>query len=232
MLVSCILVSHNKEFLCHEAIRSVINQTHQDWECLVVDSGVLYDQGYFNSFPWSADERLVYIRSSETEETRRTKAMAPWCFNECFRNGLVKGEIVMYLCDDDLLYPDAFQVFSSFFESRPDVMAAYASQDIGVIYPNGMRAVVGERRAVGVAGRCCNGRTLDCQVDYLQFCHRRTLLDRFPGKEWWPEAKDMHENHADGIFMERCGQLTPVYPIDLKVSQNRRTPQSTYGPVK
>lgn len=232
MLVTCILVSHNKPNLCHEAIMSVVNQTHQDWECLVVDSGVLYDQDYFNSFSWSADDRFVFVRSTETDETRRTKAMAPWCFNECFRNGLVKGEVVVYLCDDDILYPDAFQVFSSYFESRPDVQAVYASQDIGVIYPNGWRSVIGERRAVGIAGRCCNGRTLDCQVDYLQFCHRKTLLDKFTfGNEFWPEGKDT-ESHADGVFMERCGQIVPVYPIDIKVSQNRRTPQSTYGPVK
>lgn len=231
MLVSCILVSHNKPHLCHESITSVINQTHQDWECLVVDSGILYDQGYYNSFPWSADERLSFIRSTETDEIRSTKAMAPWCFNECFRNGLVNGEIVMYLCDDDILYPDAFQTFASFFETRPDALAAYASQDIGVIYPNGNRAVVGERRAVGLAGRCCGGRTLDCQVDYLQFCHRKSLLDRFAGNEWWPESKHS-ESHADGVFMERCGVITPIHPIDIKVSQNRRTPQSTYGPVK
>lgn len=231
MLVTCLLVSHNKPDLCSEAVQSVVNQTHQDWECLVMDSGVLYDKGYFDAFPWSADERFTFIRSSETMETRKTKAMAPWCFNECIRSGLVKGELVMYLCDDDLLYPNAFQTFVAYAESRPDVLAMYASQDMGVIYPNGWRAVVGERRAIGVAGRCCGGRPLDCQVDYLQFCHRKSILDKMQGSEWWSESKST-ESHADGIFMERCGELTPIHPIDVKVSQNRRTPQSTYVPVK
>lgn len=232
MLVSCLLVSHNKPHLCHEAIQSVINQTHQEWECFVVDSGVLYDQGYFNSFSWSADERLIFVRSTETEETRRTKAMAPWCFNECFRSGMVRGELIVYLCDDDLLYPNAFQTFTSFAESRPDAMAFYASQDVGVIYPNGWRAVVGERRAIGMAGKCCNGRTLDCQVDYGQMCHRLSLLNRLPGgDEYWNEGKET-ESHADGVFMEKIGSVTPFYPIDIKVGQNRRTPTSTYGPSK
>lgn len=231
MLMTCILVSHNKPHICHEAISSVVNQTHQDWELLVVDSGVLYDQGYYDMFPWSSDERIVFIRSSETSETRKTKAMAPWCFNECFRNGLVSGDLVMYLCDDDFLYPNAFQTFISYTEANPKVEAMYASQDIGVIYPNGDRAVIGERRAIGLAGRCCNGRPLDCHVDYLQFCHKRTLLDKLPGTEWWSESKDT-ESHADGVFMEVCGTITPIHPIDIKVSQNRRTPQSTYAPVK
>jgi hypothetical protein len=144
---------------------------------------------------------------------------------------MVRGEVVMYLCDDDILYPDAFHTFASFFQTQPEALAAYASQDVGVIYPNGHRAVVSERRAVGMAGRCCNGRTLDCQVDYLQFCHRKSLLDKFDGNEWWNEGKGT-ESHADGVFMERCGTYTPIYPIDIKVSQNRRTPTSTYGPVK
>jgi spore maturation protein CgeD len=229
MLVSCIVVSHNKANLCHESIQSVVNQTHQEWECFIVDSGVLYDQGYYDAFSWSADERLMFIRSTETEETRRTKAMAPWCFNECFRNGLIKGEIVMYLCDDDILYPNAFQTFVAYAESRPDALAFYASQDMGVIYSNGWRAVVGERRAVGIGGRCCGGRTMDCQVDYLQFAHRISLLNKFPGDEYWPEGKDT-ESHADGVFMEKCGMLTPIHPIDIKISQNRRTPTSTYVP--
>jgi hypothetical protein len=231
MLVSCILVSHNKPHLCHEAIGSVVAQTHAQWQCLVVDSGVLYDQGYFQKLPWAQDERLVVLRSTETEETRRTKAMAPWCFNECIRKGLIKGELVMYLCDDDILYANAFASFVHYARRRPDVVAMYASQDLGIIHPDGRREIVGERRAYGLGGRCCNGRALDCEVDYLQFCHRAALLRQFPGEQWWPEDKES-ESHADGLFLERCGAIAPLYPIDVKVSQNRRTPQSTYVPVK
>lgn len=229
MLVTCILVSHDKPDLCHEAVQSVLDQTHRSWECLVVDSGVLFDRGYFQSYPWADDPRLRIIRSTETEETRRTRAMAPWCFNECFRNRLVRGELVMYLCDDDVLYPNAFRTFVDFATKRPDVLAMYASQDLGVIHPDGRRTIVGERRADRLAGRCCNGRGLDCEVDYLQFCHRATLLERFPTDEFWPERKGT-ESHADGVFMERCGAITPIHPIRVKVSQNRRTPRSKYVP--
>jgi spore maturation protein CgeD len=231
VLVTCIVVSHDKPDLCHEAIQSLVDQTHTEWQGLVMDSGVLIDGGYFDSFPWSTHPRLTFLRSGETPRIRRTRAMAPWCFNECFRRGLVRGELVMYLCDDDLLYPKAFETFVSYAEAQPAVLAMYASQDIGMIYPDGSRAVVGERRAVGLAGRSCRGRPLDCQVDYLQFCHRREILRFFRGKEYWPEGKRT-ESHADGIFMERCGRYVPVHPIDVKVGQNRRTPQSTYLPAR
>src|SRR5262249_27399445 len=64
-------------------------------------------------------------------------------------------------------------------------------------------------------------------VDYLQFCHKADILKLFPDDEYWPEAKETEE-HADGLFMERVGERVPIHPIDVKVSQNRRTARSTY----
>ena len=93
MRVSCICVCHNKPDVTHEAIGSILSQTYPDWEALVVDSGALYDAGYYDQFAWRTDRRVRLIRSHETEETRRSRAMAPWCFNECFRRGLVRGEL-------------------------------------------------------------------------------------------------------------------------------------------
>jgi glycosyltransferase involved in cell wall biosynthesis len=230
MRVTCICVCHNKPRLAHEAVESIVSQTHQDWEALVIDSGVLYHAGYYDQFDWRRDRRIKLICSAETEEIRRTKAMAPWCFNECFRKGRVTGDLVMYLCDDDILYPNAFDTFASYCRRHPGAQAMYASQDIGAIYPNGWRAIVGERRATVPGGQACGGRDMDCQVDYLQLCHRVDVLKQFPDNEYWPESKEF-ESHADGIFMERLGQLVAIHPIDIKVSQNRRTPQSTFDPV-
>lgn len=230
MRVTCICVCHDKPDVAHEALRSIVDQTHTDWEAIIVDSGVLYDAGYYQKLPWLNDPRIKLIRSNETDETRRTKAMAPWCFNECFRQGLVTGDLVVYLCDDDLLYPKAFETFVSYCRERPDAQAMYASQDLGIVYPNGWHAIVGERRVNGPGGRSCNGRRMDCEIDYLQFCHRTEVLKRFPDHEYWPESKSTEE-HADGIFMERVGALVPIHPIDVKVSQNRRTPRSLNIPM-
>ena len=157
--------------------------------------------------------------------------MAPWCYNECFRRGPVKGDLIMYLCDDDLLYANAFATFVSFCEKNPHAQAMYASQDIAVISPNGWRAIVGERRATQPGGKFCSGRRMDCHVDYLQFCHKSEVLRLLPSHEYWPESKDS-ESHADGIFMERIGEHVTIYPIDVKVSQNRRTLQSINVPVR
>jgi hypothetical protein len=223
--MTILIVSHNKPRLLPEAMASVLAQSEANWQAILFDSGLLWDQGYFNRQPWTADPRLRLVRSTETPALRRRKAMAPWCFNECFRRGLVLGELVMYLCDDDILYPEAFATFMEAFAKNQDAMAMYASQDVGWLGPDGQSKIVGARRALVTGGRCCAGRIMDCQVDYLQLCHRRDALQSFPTDEYWPEDKATGD-HADGLFMEKLGSCYPILPIDRKVSLNRRTPWS------
>jgi spore maturation protein CgeD len=228
--IGILIVSHNKPGLLLEAVQSVLDQSLANWQGILIDSGILYDRGFFAGVPWAADPRLAIVRSPETPALRRQKAMAPWCFNECFRRGWVRGELVMYLCDDDILYPHAFQTFVEAFERNPAAMAMYASQDIGWIGSDGREEIVGERRARAPGGKCCNGRIMDCQVDYLQLCHRRSALAALPAGEHWPEDKAT-QDHADGIFMERLGCFFEILPLDVKVGCNRRTPWSLNAPA-
>ena len=228
--ITVLIVSHDKPQLLPEAVASVLQQTLSDWQGVLIDSGSLYDQGFFARIPWADDPRLRVVKSSETPELRRRKAMAPWCFNEGFRRGLVHGELVMYLCDDDVLYPNAFATFVDAFQKNPTAVAMYASQDIGWLGIDGRSEIVGERRALASGGKCCDGRIMDCQVDYLQLCHRRSALDAFSDTEYWPEDIATGD-HADGLFMEKLGSLFEILPIDIKISQNRRTPWSVNLPA-
>ena len=95
--------------------------------------------------------------------------------------------------------------------------------------PKGKTQITGRRVADRPGGRFCNGRRLDCRVDYLQFCHTAKILEQFRQTyrttQYHSEDKrDAH--HADGIFMEQIGALTKVYNIDKVLSMNRRTVQS------
>jgi Glycosyl transferase family 2 len=228
--IAILIVSHNKPRLLAEAVGSVLAQTFPDWQSILIDSGLLHDQGYFRHVSWAGDPRLRIVRSPETPALRRHKSMAPWCFNECFRRGWVQAELVMYLCDDDILYPNAFATFVDAFQENPAAMAMYASQDIGWIGSDGAKEIIGERRALAPGGKCCNGRLMDCQVDYLQLCHRRAALRAFGDAEYWPEDKAT-QDHADGVFMEKLGTFYEILPLDIKIGQNRRTPWSINVPA-
>jgi glycosyltransferase involved in cell wall biosynthesis len=223
--ISCILLSHNKPDNVGEAINSLLAQTFSDWEAIVFDSGVLHDQGFFSGLPAMKDPRFRLIRSWETEELRQTKTVASWCFNECFRKKMLNGSFVVYLCDDDMFYPNAFQTFYDYAQSNPEAKAMYASIDMTAVPPSGEKVTYHEMIAEEMKGSCCGGGPLDCRVDYLQLCHKAELFDLFPDEDFWPEDREVIR-HADGIFLEKIGSRVPIYPIATKIGENRKVPLS------
>lgn len=222
--VSIILVSHNKPVFVREAIDCVLKQKFDDWEGILVDSGVLLNQGFFE---FVKDPRMRVIPSGETREQAKTTNMASWCFNRLLNAGEVHGELILYLCDDDLLYPEAFATYWDYYSRHGrEPQAMYASQDIGVVDHQGKTSIVGHRKADKPAGRFCRGKRLDCRVDYLQFCHTAAILEKFReayGTTQYHTEDKRHAHHADGIFMERIGALTTVHPVEKTLSMNRRT---------
>ncbi len=209
-LVTCVILSHNKPAYVNSAIGSLLGQTYSNWQGIVIDSGVLLDQDY--SFP--SDTRLRVIRSTETQEIRDSLHIASWCVNQAWKEGRIKGDLVFYLSDDDLLHCQAFEHFVNFFNEYPEQVVCYGSQDI---YHN---EKVSERLAtdpVTVGG-------IDCRIDGSQFCIRRQLLERVT----WPEDRAARL-HADGLFFEEVARVFgPILPIPHKVSIHRRVINSQF----
>jgi len=225
--VSLILVSHNKPVFVREAVDSVLKQKFDDWEGILVDSGVLLKQRFFD---FVQDPRMRVLPSGETPELAKTTNMASWCFNRLINGGEVHGELILYLCDDDLLYPEAFGTYWAYYvQHGREPQAMYSSQDIGLVGLDGKTRIIGHRSADKPAGRFCRGKRLDCRVDYLQFCHTAAILEKYREKygttQYHPENKRF-SHHADGVFMERIGSLTTVHPIPKTLSMNRRTVHS------
>src|SRR3974390_2234906 len=138
-----IVTSHNKPAFAKAAIQSLLDQTHRNWQGVLVDSGILLSQGFFDGLK---DERLKVVPSGETPELARTKNMASWCFNRLLNSGQLAGELIMYLNDDDLLYPQAFAAYWDFYvQHRREPQAMYASQDIGLVDPQGKTQIIGRR---------------------------------------------------------------------------------------
>jgi hypothetical protein len=225
--LSILIISHNKPRFVKEAIQGVLDQTHQNWEATLMDSGILLDQGFFADLK---DPRFKIIPTGETPEFARTRNMASWCLNHWLNSDRARGELIMYLCDDDLIYTEAFATYWSFYCQNDRVpQAMYASQDIGVVDSEGRNQIVGRRVADQPRGRFCRGGRLDCRVDSLQLCQTSRILEKFreayQTTQYHSEDKrDAH--HADGIYMEQLGALTKFYNIDKVLSMNRRTAES------
>lgn len=115
--VSIIIPSFNRGNLIGETLNSVINQTHSDWECIVVDDG-------------SIDTTKEVIREYEKKDARiklyereRQPKGACACRNIGVANSV--GELLVFLDSDDLLEPFCLK-------QRVEVMKCFPNLDFSI----------------------------------------------------------------------------------------------------
>jgi glycosyltransferase involved in cell wall biosynthesis len=115
-LVSCIIIFFNEEEYLAEAIESVIAQTHDRWELLLVDDGSSdgsedIARSYCKRFP----DRIRYL----THDRRENRGMS------ASRNlGLhsARGEYVAFLDGDDCWYPNKLERQVALFAENPSAI--------------------------------------------------------------------------------------------------------------
>lgn len=101
-LVSIIIPTYNRAHLIGETLESVLAQTYQNWECIVVDDG-------------STDntETLLqtYIHKDPRFQYHKRPGVMPKGGNSCRNFGfeVSKGMYIIFLDSDDLLIPNTLQ---------------------------------------------------------------------------------------------------------------------------
>jgi len=119
-LVTAIIPTFNRASIVGRAIRSVLGQTFQGWELLVVDDASTDDtERVVRSFP---DRRIRYIRH---EQNRRVSAAR----NTGIRSA--QGEYVSFLDDDDEWLPEKLAMEVEVFRnSDPEVGLVYTGKTV------------------------------------------------------------------------------------------------------
>lgn len=92
-LVSVIIASYNKERFIEQTINSVLNQSIQNWELLIIDD-CSTDKTVEKIQVFQSDNRILLFRNNENRG-------ANYCRNLGINNA--KGEFVIFLDADDLL---------------------------------------------------------------------------------------------------------------------------------
>jgi hypothetical protein len=219
-LFTVLLTSHCKPSLVHEAVQSVLAQTFEDYELLIVDSGALFGRlvADYGGLPGVRVEL-----NGETEEIVRTKAVLAWVCNRWVPEA--RGRYVTYLHDDDLY--------------KPSYLAAFAAAIEGQYYPpeclwTGVEIVrVNEDGGDGGhLGHCLpKGSPRAGLCNHLQMCHSKAAFEAaahaYHG-EAWPEDP-ARRGDCDGHFMERLASRWPFKMVDGVHAVNRRTPLSEFA---
>jgi glycosyltransferase involved in cell wall biosynthesis len=91
-LVSILLPTHNGALYLHKAIESVLAQTYQDWELLVIDDGSVDDTRHITENFAAQDPRIMYLKNEQNLGIQKT-------LNVGLRTAI--GEYIARIDDDD-----------------------------------------------------------------------------------------------------------------------------------
>ncbi|WP_179319486.1 glycosyltransferase family 2 protein [Winogradskyella helgolandensis] len=116
-LVSIIIPTFNRAHIIGETLDSIIEQTYQNWECIVVDDGSTDHTDELLANYCQQDSRIKYHhRPIERPKGGNT------CRNYGFE--LSKGEFINWFDSDDLYLPDALTTIRAAFTNDTDVVVS------------------------------------------------------------------------------------------------------------
>lgn len=120
-LISVVLPTYNGARYIHEAIDSVLAQTYQDWELIIVDDASTDETPDIIRHYAARDARIRCVRH---EQNRRL----PAALNSGF--AVTRGDYLSWTSDDNRYRPQALATMAAVLDERSDIDFVYASFDI------------------------------------------------------------------------------------------------------
>lgn len=110
MKISVVTASYNYQDYIQEAIQSVLNQTYQDWEMIIVDD-------------CSTDNSVDVIKSFKDDRIKLFVNEKNLGLKETVKRGIEKatGEWIVFLESDDILTPDNIEKKVTIAKKHPEV---------------------------------------------------------------------------------------------------------------
>lgn len=124
--ISIVLPTYNGSKFLEASILSCIQQSHQNWELIIVDDASTDSTPEIISKYEKLDHRIKSFRHKQNKRL-------PGALNTGFSQAL--GEYLTWTSDDNLYRPNAFSEMADFLDTHPDVDFVYA--DYTTIDPNG-----------------------------------------------------------------------------------------------
>ena len=198
-LVTVIVTTHNRPELLHEAVQSVLNQTLQDFEIIVInDAGI-------DVAPW--------IRSlGETERIRLQRHPHNRGVGAARNTGirLARGKYLVYLDDDDLFYPDHLSVLVDAAERSGHALVYSDAHQASYQQHEGQEII--ERKVVYSSDFEFRDLLVGNQMPVLCVLHRRSCIDRVGGfdetlsthEDWDMWIRILHHNSCTHVRQTTC----------------------------
>ncbi|UCS91821.1 glycosyltransferase family 2 protein [Echinicola marina] len=115
--ISIIIPTYNYGFVLSQTLESVLEQTHQNWECIIVDDGSTDNTEEIVNKYLSKEKRFLYHKQQNSGvSAARNKGIK-----------LASGDFLQFLDGDDLISPEKLSLQIRHFESNPDIDISYTN---------------------------------------------------------------------------------------------------------
>lgn len=129
-LFTVFIPAYYRPELLRQSIQSVLTQTHQNLELILVDNGALPEVKECLAETEKSDARVSIIRFEENQFSIDDPLMqVDICWNAALR--AATGEYIFHLSHDDMLAPDYLEKMIALFEDNPSCTSA-AGLPVGV----------------------------------------------------------------------------------------------------
>ena len=120
-MVSIVLPVYNGEKYLRESIESIINQTYQDWELIIVNDCSTDNSEIIAKEYADKDSRIVVVSNS-------VNSKLPKSLNNGFK--IARGEYFTWTSDDNLFKENAIEKMVTCLGENPDVDIVYSYYDL------------------------------------------------------------------------------------------------------
>lgn len=205
-----------------------------DWEWWLMDNST--DPYSLECSQKCADEdsRVIRVLDSFTEAERREVNPMAVLLNRYY--GKANGDIIMYMSDDDLFTPHAFELAVTWLDEHPDEGVCWFSLQLASVTAPGQAGPW--PFTDGILASTARGKDTGLQVDnYVdggQIAHRKSCLDVIE-QPWFPEeAVRTVAAHCDGLFMTKLAEHWTFWPAGdhmTPAAVHRYTPLHSWHPA-
>jgi len=193
MNFSVILTTYNRPNMLEKAILSVLNQTNQNFELLLMDDNSDDKKQIDILNKYKNHEKVVFFKSDVTPQERRKKVRYSVLINEALK--IATGELVSYICDDDYFELNKLERMKKWFETNPDKHVLMGNQRCVLL--EGAKEV---DMPTPIRTQPSQRQDPNCNVDHSSVAHRMSVIEK--AGEWIIDPN--YWGSADGEFFDKC----------------------------
>ena len=212
--VSVIVTVYNKPQYLRECLDSVVNQTYQNWELIVMEDNSPNPE-VKEILDTYTDPRIKKFFSNVSEKDRYQTARYATLINLAVKH-FVTGDYITYLTDDDYYYPHRLETMVNGM-NPPEISVVYGAQRVVDAdgNPGGIRGPFGILTGRGNDDEAFN------KVDHNSVMHTKQA---FIDANGWYDVKGVWGG-ADAYFWRRLHQagytFYPVSDVDNPLEAKR-----------